>query len=92
MERLDIIHHAIPGRFVADVDGHVAYLDYEMGDGVMHITHTVVPEQVGGRGVGARLVEAAFHHAREEGWKVRTLCAYASAWLRKHPEYADLAV
>jgi len=90
MSDIDITHHGIPGRFVAEVDGHVAHLDYEMDGGIMHITHTRVPEVIGGRGIAGQLVEAAFHHAREQGWKVRPLCEYAAAWVRRHPEYADL--
>lgn len=90
MSDLDITHHPIPGRFVAGVDGHIANVDYEMADGIMHITHTRVPEAIGGRGIAGKLVEAAFHHARIEGWKVRPLCSYAATWVRRHPEYADL--
>lgn len=90
MSGLDITHHGIPGRFVTEVDGHVANLDYEMSDGIMHITHTRVPQAIGGRGIAGKLVEAAFHHARIEGWRVRPLCNYADAWVRRHPEYADL--
>ena len=90
MSAIDITHHGIPGRFVAEVDGHVANLDYEMADGIMHFTHTRVPEAIGGRGIAGKLVEAAFHHARAEGWKVRPLCSYAETWVQRHPEYADL--
>ena len=86
----DITHHAIPGRFVTEVDGHAANLDYEMADGIMHITHTHVPESIGGRGIAGKLVEAAFHHARVEGWKVRPLCSYADAWVKRNAGYADL--
>lgn len=89
-EGLDIVHHAIPGRFVVEVDGHVARLDYEQDQGVMHINHTVVPEAIGGRGIAGRLVQAAFRHARDEGWKVRPECSYAAAWAGKHPDVADL--
>ena len=90
MSGLDITHHGIPGRFVTEVEGHVANLDYEMAEGTMHITHTHVPEAIGGRGIAGKLVEAAFHHARVEGWKVRQLCNYAEAWVKRHVEYADL--
>ncbi len=87
---LDIVHHPIPGRFAAEVAGEQAHLDYETTDSVMHITHTVVPDAIGGRGIAGRLVQAALDHARHEGWKVKPVCSYAEAWMRKHPEYADL--
>ncbi len=89
-DHLPITHHPIPGRFVTEVDGHQAYLDYEMDGPEMHITHTIVPEAIGGRGIASKLVRAAFDQARQEGWKVRTLCSYAEAWARKHPDQADL--
>lgn len=91
-EHLAISHHPIPGRFMAEVDGHQAYLDYEMDGAVMHITHTIVPEAIGGRGIASKLVRAAFEQARQEGWQVRPLCSYAAAWAAKHPEQADLVV
>jgi uncharacterized protein len=90
-EAPDVVHHAIPGRFVAEVEGETAYLDYETTDGTMHITHTVVPDAIGGRGIAGHLVRVALDHAREEGWKVRPVCSYAEAWMRRHPEYAELA-
>lgn len=87
---IEITHHAIPGRFAVEVDGSRAHLDYEMADGVMHITHTVVPEAIGGRGIAGQLVQEAFDHARTEGWKVRPVCSYAETWAGKHPEVASL--
>lgn len=90
MSAIEITHHPIPGRFATEVDGHAANLDYEMADGVMHITHTRVPDAIGGRGIAGQLVEAALRQARTEGWKVLPLCDYAKGWLERHPEYADL--
>lgn len=85
-----VVHHPIPGRFTAEVDRHHAHLDYDIDGGIMYITHTVVPEAIGGRGIAARLMEAALAHARYEGLKVQPDCSYADAYLSKHPEHADL--
>lgn len=87
---LEIVHHPIPGRFAAEVEGKQAHLDYDTADSVMHITYTVVPDAIGGRGIAGRLVQAALDHARSEGWKVKPVCSYADAWMAQHPDYADL--
>lgn len=87
---IEIVHHALPGCFAAEVDGEQARLDYETADSVMHITRTVVPDAIGGRGIAGRLVRAALDHARTVGWKVKPVCSYAAAWIDKHPGYADL--
>lgn len=86
----EIVHHPIPGRFSTEVDGHQAHLDYEMKGEVMHVTHTGVPEAIGGRGIAARLMQALADHARTEGFKVKPVCSYAEAWFAKHAEARDL--
>lgn len=83
-------HDAHQQRFVAHVDGHEAFLEYRREPGRMTITHTEVPEAIGGRGVAGALTTAALEYARGHGLKVVPACAYAAAFLRRHGEYADL--
>ena len=87
---MDVVHNAAQRRFEAVVDGVSCVLEYELGDGVMTITHTGVPSQVGGRGIAAALMASAFDTARREGWRVVPACSYAAVWIQRHPEYADL--
>lgn len=77
-------------RFETRVDGVIGELDYSLTGAVMTITHTGVPPAVGGRGIAAALVQAAFATARAEGWKVVPACSYAVVWIQRHPEYQDL--
>lgn len=89
---LDIRHQLADHRFETEVEGLLCVVDYTLAHGVMTITHTLVPEAVGGRGIAASLVKAALEHARREHWKVVPACSYAEAWMRRHPEYDDLRV
>lgn len=86
----DIHHHEQQGRFDTTVDGHLCVLDYQLRDGDMIIQHTGVPSTVGGRGVAARLTQAALDTARERRWHVVARCSYAAAYMRRHPQYRDL--
>ena len=85
-----IHHNAAAHRFEMRVDGHLAVLDYELQDGVMVITHTGVPQAIGGRGVAGQITRFALDHARPAGWKVLPACSYAAAFLQRHGEYTDL--
>ena len=87
---LAIEHLPARGRFEVVVDGQTCVADYRLSNGVMTITHTGVPPQVGGRGIAAALMQAAFEHARSAGLKVHPLCSYADVYLRRHPEFAAL--
>lgn len=87
---MDILHDAGAHRFQTEVEGHRGVLDYTLHDGVMTITHTGVPSAIGGRGVAAALTRFALEVARRERWTVVPACSYAAAFVRRHPEFADL--
>ncbi len=83
-------HDAASRRFEIALDGHLAWLDYQLGGNRLTIVHTQVPEAIGGRGIAAALVEAALAHARANGLKVVPRCSYAASYLSRHPQHADL--
>jgi uncharacterized protein len=87
---MDIQHDTALRQFFIVVDGQRCVLDYRFAAGTMTITHTGVPDAVGGRGIAAALTHTAFEHARAAGWKVVPACSYAAAYVRRHPEYRSL--
>lgn len=91
---MTVEHHQDSRRFEVDTPHGTAYLSYELSpDGkVIDLQHTIVPQEAQGGGIGAALVDAAFAHAREQGLRVHPSCAYAKAWLARHPEHRSLAV
>jgi uncharacterized protein len=78
-----ISHDPKACRFVTEVDGSRAHLDYTLAGGVMTITHTGVPPAIGGRGIAAQLMDAALAAARTAGWSVNPACSYAAAYMAK---------
>ena len=78
-------------RFVADVDGKVAELRYREHDpDTLDFHHTFVPADLRGGGVAGALAGFALDWARASGQKVMPSCPYVAAYVRRHPEYADL--
>jgi predicted GNAT family acetyltransferase len=84
------IHHLPPRRFETTVEGLTSRLDYRLDGTVMRIHHTEVPPELEGRGIASALVSAAVDHARREALSIQPLCSYVAAWMRRHPEHADL--
>ncbi len=88
---MGIEHDPAARRFFTMVDGERAVLDYVLDGNTMTITHTGVPQPIGGRGIAAELVRSALAAARSQGWKVVPACSYAADYMAKHPEEcADL--
>lgn len=92
MTTFSIQHDPAAHRFSAQVEGHEGELVYRQREGRLEIDRTAVPPAIGGRGIAAQLVKAALDFARASGWRVKPNCSYAAAYIRQHPEYADLQV
>ncbi|MET0728859.1 MAG: GNAT family N-acetyltransferase [Acidimicrobiales bacterium] len=70
------------------IDGHTGVLQYHLEDDRLVLDHTEVPEELGGQGVGGRLVEAAVSWAEADGLTVVPHCPFARSWLQNHPDAA----
>jgi uncharacterized protein len=77
-------------RFQLSVDEHIAASYYELAGGVITFVHTEVPPELGGKGIGSKLVRGALDQVRADGLKVIAQCPFVKAWVDKHPDYADL--
>jgi predicted GNAT family acetyltransferase len=86
----EVVNNAAHHRFELEVEGHLAATYYKMADGVITFIHTEVPEELGGKGVGSKLVKGALDQVRSKGLKVIAQCPFVKAYIDKHGEYADL--
>lgn len=73
-------------------DGEVAAAYYRIDDGVLVLTHTEVPFEFAGRGIGSRLAKGVFDILRKTGRKAVLRCPFMGAFYARHPEYADVVV
>lgn len=87
---VEVVHNAAAQRFEARIDGTLAVCAYHEAGGVLNLTHTEVPPRAQGQGVAALLVKATLDWARAEGKRVRPLCSYVAAYMRRHPDTQDL--
>lgn len=77
-------------RFELDAEGKVVFADYRRRDGVVAITHVEAPPELRGKGLADRLMREVADDARASGYAIVPLCGYASAWMRRHRDYADV--
>lgn len=87
---LVIEHNTAASRFEYHESNLLCRLDYEVKNGVMAITHTIVPTELGGRGIAGQLTEAAFEVAKENNWKINPICSYTATYFKRHPEHSAL--
>lgn len=78
-------------RFELDVEGKTAFANYRLTPQAVVITHTETPAALRGRGIASELVKGALELIRADGRKVVAGCSFVVDYLRRHPEYQDLA-
>jgi predicted GNAT family acetyltransferase len=86
----EVVNNRTEHRYELAVDGHIAASYYELAGPVITFVHTEVPPELGGKGVGSKLIRGALDQARSEGLKVVAQCPFVKAYIDKHPDYADL--
>ncbi len=89
-EQLDISHNKDSNRFETTIEGQTGYISYQERGDILVYDHTIVPQALGGRGVGSKLVKHALDYARDHDKKVVPQCSFVSSYINKNPEYKDL--
>jgi uncharacterized protein len=77
-------------RFELVVEEHTAFIEYEIDDTMLALIHTEVPPELGGKGVGAAIVEKAFEFAKENGYTVVPICPFVQTFLKRHTEWESI--
>jgi predicted GNAT family acetyltransferase len=90
MDDAEIRDNAERSRFELVVDGRLARADYVIVGDVITFTHTIVPPALEGRGIASRLILHALTAARDRGLRVIAQCPFVAAYIRRHPEWAEL--
>lgn len=86
----DVVNNPSEHRYQLAVDGHIAATYYKIADGAITFVHTVVPPELGGKGVGSKLIKGALDQVRTNGLKVIAECPFVKAFIEKHADYQDL--
>jgi predicted GNAT family acetyltransferase len=86
----DVTDNTARSQHELPVEGQTVFARYRRNDGVVAILHVESPVALRGTGAAGRLMQGIVDLARSRGEKLVPLCSYAAAWMKRHPETADL--
>ncbi len=78
------------GRYELKIESHIAAAYYDISGNVITFTHTEVPKELEGRGIGSRLIQGKLDQVRALGMKVVPLCPFVTAYIGQHSQSADM--
>ena len=87
---LDIKHDKDNNRFILDINGELAKVEYRLKDGKMYLVHSEVPYNLRGQGIGKVLVEKTFEQLTDEGYKAIAVCSYVKAVARRSDKWSKI--
>lgn len=90
LETLEVTHNEAERRFETWIDGYLSKLDYIQDGKNFVITHVGVSPELRGQGIAGKIVQVGLEYAKEKSLRVVPMCSYAAAYIRRHPEYAEL--
>jgi uncharacterized protein len=73
-----------------DGDTLVGIATYRLSGETVTFTHTEVADAYEGQGAGSQLAREALDDSRAHKRRVVARCPFISAWIERHPDYADL--
>jgi uncharacterized protein len=85
-----VVDNKAARRFELAEQGALAFADYTRSGGVVTVPHVEAALPLRGTGAAGRLMEGMLAAIRADGEKIRPICPYAVAYLRRHPEHHDL--
>jgi predicted GNAT family acetyltransferase len=85
-----VVDNPAEHRFELKAGNHLALAYYTLAPGIITFTHTEVPHELSGQGIGSRLARGALEQVRARGLKIIPKCPFISAFIAKHDEFADL--
>jgi uncharacterized protein len=87
----NVVDNPFQHRFELPIEGEeIAAAYYRVENGRVVLTHTEVPQQFSGQGIGSRLARGVFDAIRASGRKAVLKCPFMGAFAARHPEYSDI--
>ncbi|MBC2840379.1 GNAT family N-acetyltransferase [Robiginitalea sp. SC105] len=92
MSGYQLIDNPEEKRYEFRIGEHVPRIEYIRTRDKIYLTHTEVPGELEGKGIGMALVRAALEDIRDKGLTLVPLCPFVALFLKRNPEWKELVL
>ncbi|MEM1322523.1 MAG: GNAT family N-acetyltransferase [Bacteroidota bacterium] len=87
-----LIDNAEAKQYEFHIDGHTPKIEYIKAKGKIYLTHTEVPKELEGKGIGSALIKATLEDVKRQELTLVPLCPFVAAYIKRHPEWRELVL
>ncbi len=88
----ELIDNIEKKRYEFKIDGYTPIIEYIKAKDKIYLTHTEVPNELAGRGIGTALVRAALEDVKAKGLTLVPLCPFVALYIKRNPEWKELVL
>lgn len=85
-----LVNNESEKQFEFHLDDHVPRIEYIKTKNEIYLTHTEVPRQLEGQGVGFALVKKVLEEIETYNVSLIPLCPFVAVYMKRHPEWKRL--
>jgi len=86
----EVTNNEAAGQYELSTPAGTALVAYSVDRDTVSFTHTEVPEEMEGEGMGSRLVAGALEDVRARGMKASPICSFVRHYMETHEDVQDL--
>ena len=90
MMKYELTNNEHNRQYEFHIGGLVPKIEYIRAGEKIYLTHTEVPAELKGKGVGSSLVNQVLEDIQQKGLKLVPHCPFVISYLKRHPEWDSL--
>ncbi|WP_306353421.1 GNAT family N-acetyltransferase [Flavobacterium sp. '19STA2R22 D10 B1'] len=90
-ENLELVVNEAEHQFEMEVKGKLALIEYHVQDDhKIYLTHTEVPPELEGQGIGSALVEKVLEYIKKNNLVLVPLCSFVANYVNQHDQWHSI--
>lgn len=88
----ELKNNRISKQYEFHIDGLIPKIEYIRAQDRIFLTHTEVPKELEGRGIGSMLIKAVLEEVERQELTLVPLCPFVAGYIKEHPEWKKLVL
>lgn len=88
----ELIDNTEKKRYEFRIGSHTPVIEYIKAKDKIYLTHTEVPNELAGKGIGTALVKQVLEDIKEKGLTLVPLCPFVALYLKRNPQWKTLVL